>query len=179
MITISPFEGDAKAFEDTVDKLLDAHAEAVGLPFNAQNVHLTATDQDGTFLGGLTGYSQLGWLFIQYLALAPEGRGKGVGRELMQRAEAIARERNLSGIWVDTYEFQAPEFYAKLGYTEYGRLPKVGDHPSRIWFYKVLKEGDIHTKIQNSPAWLRLYNAILTFDPKIDYSKLTPDDQLS
>ena len=38
---------------------------------------------------------------------------------------------------------------------------------------------DIHTKIQNSPAWLRLYNAILTFDPKIDYSKLTPDDQLS
>ncbi len=140
MITISPFAGDGKSFEDKVDRLLDDHAESVGLPFNAHNVHLQATDQNGTLLGGLTGYSQLGWMFIQYLALAPEARGKGVGKALMQRVEEIARERGLSGIWVDTYEFQAPEFYPRLGFTEYGRLPKLGDHPSRIWFYKALVE---------------------------------------
>ncbi|MFZ2103609.1 MAG: GNAT family N-acetyltransferase [Oricola sp.] len=138
MITISAAEGDAKAFEDALDRLLDDHAEAIGTPFNARDINLQATDEAGVFLGGLRGYSQLGWLFVQYLALAPAGRGQGVGRRLMEEAEAIARERGLAGIWVDTYEFQAPDFYAKLGYTEYGRLPAVVSHPQRIWFCKVL-----------------------------------------
>lgn len=150
MIMISPFTGDGKTFEQTIDSMLDDHAESVGLPFNAQNVYLQATDAGGELIGGLTGYSQLGWMFIQYLAVAPSGRGKGVGREMMLRAETIAHERGLSGIWVDTYEFQAPEFYFGLGYTEYGRLPKVGDHASRIWLYKLLR-GDAAASGTDAP----------------------------
>ncbi|MCC0030004.1 MAG: hypothetical protein H6891_07020 [Brucellaceae bacterium] len=36
MITISPFTGDGKTFEQTIDSMLDDHAESVGLPFNAR-----------------------------------------------------------------------------------------------------------------------------------------------
>ena len=164
MITISPFTGDGKTFEQTIDTMLDDHAESVGLPFNAENVYLQATDASGELVGGLTGYSQLGWMFIQYLAVAPAGRGKGLGREMMLRAEAIARERGLSGIWVDTYEFQAPEFYLRLGYTEYGRLPKVGAHASRIWLFKLLKEGTASaTTAPDQPGASR--QVITTKDP--------------
>jgi hypothetical protein len=35
-------------------------------------------------------------------------------------------ERGHSGVWVDTFEFQAPGFYQKLGYEVFGVLP---DHP--------------------------------------------------
>ena len=36
---------------------------------------------------------------------------------------------------------------------------------------------DIHTKIHNSPTWIRLRESIQNFDPAIDYSKLTPEDK--
>ena len=36
---------------------------------------------------------------------------------------------------------------------------------------------DIHTKIHNSPTWIRLRDSIQNFDPSIDYSKLTPEDK--
>ena len=36
---------------------------------------------------------------------------------------------------------------------------------------------DIHTKIHNSPTWIRLRDSILAFDPATDYSKLTPEDK--
>lgn len=140
MISIRCHEGGTSDYLDRLDEILDDAAEASGRPFNAQDVNLEALDADGTFLGGLSGYSQLGWFFIKSLALMPDGRGKGVGRALMRRAEAIAVERGLSGIWLDTYDFQAPGFYEKMGYAEFGRLPAAEGHPRRIWYAKKLAE---------------------------------------
>ena len=35
---------------------------------------------------------------------------------------------------------------------------------------------DFRTKVRNTITWHRLFNAIQTFDPSADYSKLTPGD---
>jgi len=43
-------------------------------------------------------------------------RGRGVGRELMDRAEIRAREGGCHSAWLDTFSFQARGFYEKLGY---------------------------------------------------------------
>lgn len=123
-----------------LDQLLDKGAEALGHPFNPQAIGFEARDRDGTFLGGIYGWGQLGWFFVKLLALAPEARKRGVGGELLTRAETHARETGLCGIYLDTYEFQAPGFYAKMGYEEIGRLPAIGGHPQRIWFAKKLQE---------------------------------------
>ena len=32
--------------------------------------------------------------------------------------------------------FQAPDFYRKLGYTEFGRIPDEPPELTRLWFYK-------------------------------------------
>jgi GNAT superfamily N-acetyltransferase len=95
---------------------------------------------DGSLLGGLYGWGQLGWFFVKLLALAPGARGRGIGGQLLGEAETHARRSGLVGIYLDTYEFQAPEFYAKMGYTEFGRLPAAGGHPQRIWYAKTLDE---------------------------------------
>ncbi len=75
-----------------------------------------------TIVAGLAGETYSGWLFIKYLWVSDALRGKGVGRELMARAEGRAVERGCHSAWVDTFSFQAPGFYRKLGYEPFGEL---------------------------------------------------------
>jgi len=89
-------------------------------------------------IGGLWGSSAYDWLFIDLLYVPDELRMRGVGSSLMKRAEEVAAKRGCVGIWVDTYTFQAPGFYEKVGYKTYGKLT---DHPKgheRICYFKKL-----------------------------------------
>jgi ribosomal protein S18 acetylase RimI-like enzyme len=56
----------------------------------------------------------------------------------MQAIEEEARARDLIGIWLDTYSFQAPGFYRKLGYEEVGRIPDYPPGQARIFLAKRL-----------------------------------------
>jgi GNAT superfamily N-acetyltransferase len=73
------------------------------------------------------------------MLFVPEGlRGQGLGTSLIRQAEEIARARNCSGVWLDTFDFQALPFYQKLGYTIFGELK---DHPrgiSQYWLQRRL-----------------------------------------
>jgi len=137
MIEILKFDGEDEAFEKRLDGLLDDHAEVNGTPFDPQTVGFAAHNGDGAVVGGLYGWGQLGWFFVKLLALAPEARKTGAGGRMLAEAEAHARAEGLAGVYLDTYEFQAPGFYEKMGYTEFGRLPAAGGHPQRIWYAKI------------------------------------------
>ena len=91
----------------------------------------------GELHAGLDGFTYAGWLFIRYLWVHAELRRSGVGRRLMAEAERQARELGCHSAWVDTFTFQAPEFYAKLGYREFGRLDYPPAH-QRIFLQKQL-----------------------------------------
>lgn len=82
--------------------------------------------EDGPVIGGLYGYQLFDWMFIQYVAVPPGKQGQGIGQELLARAEAWARSRNLAGLWLDTFAFQARPFYEKLGFSVFG---SIEDHP--------------------------------------------------
>jgi len=83
---------------------------------------------EGEVVAGLAGETYCGWFFIRYLWVSEGLRGRGVGRELMAQAEARARDRGCHAAWLDTFSFQAPRFYQKLGYEEFGRLDYPPDH---------------------------------------------------
>ncbi len=92
----------------------------------------------GQVIGGLWGRSAYDWLFIELLFVPEHLRGNGLGRKLMERAEDIARERRCTGVWLDTFSFQALPFYQNLGYAIFGELK---DHPrgiSQYWLQKRL-----------------------------------------
>ena len=78
----------------------------------------------GTIKAGLTAETHGNWLEIQYLWVAEELRGKGIGSALLKKAEAIAAGRGCVYAFVDTFEFQAPKFYLKYGYREVLTLTK-------------------------------------------------------
>ncbi|WP_145206836.1 GNAT family N-acetyltransferase [Sphingobium sp. B2] len=87
----------------------------------------------GEMIGGLTGRTGAGWLFIEFFWLPEELRGRGFGSELIRRAEDIAKERGCVGAWLDTFSFQAPGFYERHGYESFG---VIEDYPpgSRRYF---------------------------------------------
>jgi GNAT superfamily N-acetyltransferase len=112
---------------DAVLRTLAASETSGGHQAGYQSFGVLLGDRPGgEIIGGVTGYTLFDWLFIQYLAVPQSLQGQGVGKELMGKAEAWARERGLAGIWLDTFAFQAKPFYEKLGFTEFGTIE---DHP--------------------------------------------------
>ncbi|EGA72117.1 putative acetyltransferase [Vibrio sinaloensis DSM 21326] len=86
-----------------------------------QSLACIAEDDEGHFLGGLTGEIFTNTLFVEFLWLDEENRSAGTGRKLMQAIEQEAKARGVTDLYLDTYSFQAPGFYAKLGFKEVGR----------------------------------------------------------
>ena len=75
-----------------------------------------------------------GWLFIHLLWVKEEERGKGIGRDLLRKAEEEGRAFGCRFAFVDTFEFQAPDFYVKEGYREvYSML--VHEETGRHFYY--------------------------------------------
>jgi GNAT superfamily N-acetyltransferase len=136
LVEIQLVDGDDDVLLRAVDGILDEAAEAQGRRFEGRKVQLRAVDPEEKMLGGLIGAHLQRWFYVKLLAVSPEARSRGIGAKLLARAETHAREEGLVGIYLDTFEFQAPRFYLREGYREIGRLPKLGDAPHRIWFAK-------------------------------------------
>jgi GNAT superfamily N-acetyltransferase len=94
----------------------------------------------GRVVAGLAGETYSGWLFTRYLWVSDALRSQGIGRKLMSDAEMKALERGCHSAWVDTFSFQAPGFYRKLGYEPFGELDYPPGH-KRIFLRKRLAGG--------------------------------------
>lgn len=76
-------------------------------------------DEGGHIVGGLSGRVWDGALEISLLWVHEDFRREGYGRKLMEAAEAEGVRRGCELAELRTFEYQAPEFYKRLGYEEY------------------------------------------------------------
>lgn len=93
-------------------------------------------DETGNVVGGLAGRLSAAWLYVELFWLPETLRGTGLGTRVMLAAEAEAVRRGCIGAHLDTYDYQAPGFYRKLGYEVFG---SIEDHPpghTRFWMRK-------------------------------------------
>jgi GNAT superfamily N-acetyltransferase len=81
---------------------------------------LRASDQE--IVGGVIGATYWDWLSIDLMWVRDELRGRGYGRRLLELAEDEARQRGARYAYLDTFSFQAPEFYKRHGYRVFGEL---------------------------------------------------------
>jgi GNAT superfamily N-acetyltransferase len=85
------------------------------------------------------------WRVLKRVMVTPAGQGKGYGGTLMREASAVGRKFGLAGLQVTVRGGQGIEgFYARLGYTEVGRLPGAlrvadGDDRDEIFMWLPLK----------------------------------------
>ena len=95
-------------------------------------------DENGNKQAGLTADTFGKWLCVHYLFVSEELRGHGVGKELIEAAEKEAIKRGCKYVFVDTFSFQAPGFYTKLGYKEVFSLQEYPYTGVRYYYTKKL-----------------------------------------
>jgi ribosomal protein S18 acetylase RimI-like enzyme len=79
-------------------------------------------DDQAQIVGGCAGDNMYGGLFVGQLWVKEELRGKGYGTKLMSLAEDLAIKSQCRFITVNTFEWEALNFYRKLGfYVEFAR----------------------------------------------------------
>lgn len=123
-----PLEEGLNDFNDLMTGMSDRQPLAV----------LIKSDTNGEVLGGMQGRSSLGLLFIDLFYLPPELRRKGVGTEILFRFEEEGRKRGCTAAFLYTISFQAPDFYKKHGWEEFGRIDCKPQGTSRIFMKKSL-----------------------------------------
>jgi ribosomal protein S18 acetylase RimI-like enzyme len=84
-------------------------------------VNFFLRDTGDEVVGGLLGGIWGGVLFIRILWVSEALRGQGFGRRLLDMAERRGMERGCRHVFLDTFDFQAPGFYERLGYRTYAK----------------------------------------------------------
>ena len=97
---------------------------------------LKSTDQE--IVGGLIGATYWNWLYVDLMWLREDFRGQGYGHQLLTLAEAEARQRGAKHAYLDTFSFQAPEFYKQHGYEVFGELQDFPPGHQRYFLTKEL-----------------------------------------
>ena len=99
-------------------------------------VRAVVTDDSDHVIAGIDGIAYWEKLHVSILWVQTDHRGNGLGRRLMAWAEENAREMGCRSVVVDTLSFQAPGFYIKLGYTQFGETRNYERGYKRLYFEK-------------------------------------------
>lgn len=112
--------------------MLDDYAEIIA----KQPVHVAETD--GKVVGMLVLDETDEGFLLETVGVDPAAQGTGVGRRLIDFAEAEARRKGHSSIYLYTHEKMTENrfHYAKIGYVEYARRTENG--LPRVYMRKVL-----------------------------------------
>ncbi|MCP3029509.1 GNAT family N-acetyltransferase [Halobacillus sp. A5] len=91
-------------------------------------------------IGGITANMFWHHMHIEFLWVDESVRGKGYGRTLLQKVESFAIDKGCRFIYLDTFSFQAPQFYKNNGYEVFG---EIKDHRKGFNQYFLHKKFDI------------------------------------
>lgn len=97
---------------------------------------LVRDGEDGPVIGGISGRTSLGLLFIDLVYLPDTLRGQDIGTRMMVMAEDEARRRGCRAGVLYSISFQAPGFYQRLGWTIFGEIPCDPPGTSRVFLTK-------------------------------------------
>ena len=124
-------EEDVSAILGGLREYNAGHAERKYTPF------VITAKENGAIVAGAQCASKWDWMQVILLWVKEEFSHKGLGTKLMREIEDEARGRGCLGIFLDTFEFQALEFYQKLGYKIFGQIE---DHPKGFYRYYMKKK---------------------------------------
>ena len=107
-------------------------------PFRYTRTVLSVRGDKGHLLGGLILQSYWKESYVELLWLSDKARRRGTGRRLIEEAERRARRRGSLLMHLNTYSFQAPGFYEKLGFKRVGGMSGSPPGESRHFYVKRL-----------------------------------------
>lgn len=118
------------------DGLNGFNDEVTGYDDRRRLAVLVKDPYSGNVIGGMTGRTSLGLLFIDVVYLPAALRGRNIGTRMLEMAEMEARRRGCRAGVLFTISFQAPGFYARLGWRVFGDIPCDPPGTSRVFMTK-------------------------------------------
>jgi len=112
--------------------------EALAGPLRTRYVALTVRDDHGALVAGLTGEVFWNALNVHLLWVDEDYRHQSYGTLLLRPAEELAIKNGCDIMYLSTFDFQAPAFYARHGYSVIGELPNVPPGSRRQWLCKAV-----------------------------------------
>lgn len=116
------------------EEIVCAHASSKGVDFVPYNYHI---EQNGEVVAGIAAWAFGSDVHIDTLAVDESQRRKGLGGRLLAHVEEQAKHNGCTTASVDTFSFQAPEYYPAHGYEVVFRY-SLDDGTERIYFSKRL-----------------------------------------
>jgi N-acetylglutamate synthase-like GNAT family acetyltransferase len=107
------------------DRIYEYNVARTGIA-DARLLAIILRDDDGRIVAGLHGWTWGRSCEVRTLWVHERWRGQRLGTRLLEAAELEACERGAVQLVLSTHDFQAPEFYRRLGFDVVGR---VEDHP--------------------------------------------------
>lgn len=113
---------DQDSYDRIVELLVEYNLSKTQHADNEINkpIEIIVRDNSNDIVGGLYGRSIWGTLEIKIFVVKGEYRNKGIGLKLIAEAEKEAKKRNCKYISLDTFSFQAPNFYENIGFEKVG-----------------------------------------------------------
>ena len=107
------------------------------IPFMKMNYKI---EENGKIIAGIISVLYT-WscLFIDLLFVDEKYRNKGYGKALLKKAEYEALKHRCHLIHLDTFDFQAKEFYIKMGFEVFGILDDCPKGHKRYYMKKTLE----------------------------------------
>jgi GNAT superfamily N-acetyltransferase len=126
MSTITVLSGDAPDVEAFLaQRIYEHNARATGY-HDGESYSAVIRGYGGAIVAGISGFTWGGSCYVAYLWVAAGLRRGGVGRALLEAVERYAREKRCRLMLLSTHDFQAPLFYARLGYEP---VAEIDDYP--------------------------------------------------
>ena len=140
MSEVSFVAGEADAdLQERLDEEISAFNAAATGHHDGRLLSIAVRGDSGDLRAGLYGWTWGGCGYVDLLWVRDDQRSCGLGTRLLATAETEIRRRGCDRVVLSTHSFQAPGFYARLGYTECGRTPGYPHGHDDIHLVKLLR----------------------------------------
>ncbi|HWJ78668.1 MAG TPA: GNAT family N-acetyltransferase [Niallia sp.] len=103
-----------------------------------EKISFVVRDEEDNIVAGITGYIVWAHAHVDFLWVDESVRKEGYGTKLLKRIEEFAREKGCTFIFLETFSFQAPEFYPRNGYEVFGKLEDYSEGLIKYFLKKQL-----------------------------------------
>lgn len=131
-------EAEDLALVHEIEERLTAFNVAATGVRDGESLSLVVRDAAGRAIAAALGHTWGGTCELKLVWVDEPLRRTGIGRALVERAIAEAEARGCTQLLLATHSFQAPGFYAKLGFRELFRLAGYPRGHAEIWLLRAL-----------------------------------------